>query len=323
MRIRSAAFITALNNELADRKRRISKLKKEREAEIYGKFPRIRELDESIRSIAFDMGKKAIESEDPSGIRALAESVIAEKKLVRDCLLREAGYTADYLDPQYFCEDCHDTGRIGAELCHCVVQLAVNTAFNDSGINASQNFSNFDLDLQKNKNSRKAMQLIYDYALRYANSFPNNERHDIVFFGPTGVGKTYLLNCIGGRVLSRGYSVLKINAHRLIQLTLDNLRTSPEERPDFIMPDLLIIDDLGTEPMIPNITVETLLSILSERQDLGKSTLFATNLEVLPDANGTETIQSTYGERFASRLMAPKNVFLRAVRTDNLRLCEE
>ena len=301
MRIRSAAFITALNNELADRKRRISKLKKEREAEIYGKFPRIRELDESIRSIAFDMGKKAIESEDPSGIRALAESVIAEKKLVRDCLLREAGYTADYLDPQYFCEDCHDTGRIGAELCHCVVQLAVNTAFNDSGINASQNFNNFDLDLQKNKNSRRAMQLIYDYALRYANGFPNNERHDIVFFGPTGVGKTYLLN----------------------QLTLDNLRTSPEERPDFIMPDLLIIDDLGTEPMIPNITVETLLSILSERQDLGKATLFATNLEVLPDANGTETIQSTYGERFASRLMAPKNVFLRAVRTDNLRLCEE
>ncbi len=149
------------------------------------------------------------------------------------------------------------------------------------------------------------MSRIRDAAEAYANAFPNNERRDLLYQGETGVGKTYLLNCIGGRVLERGYSVLKISAYKLIQLTLDNLRNEPSERPDYILPDLLIVDDLGTEPMIRNITIETLLSIVCERQDLDKATIIATNLAVT-DEDGVDTLQSVYGERFASRFMAPR-----------------
>lgn len=322
MKIKSAAFITALNNELADRRRRISKLKRERTEEVFNKLPAIRKIEEDIRSIAFDMGTKIISADDPDSVRSLAENLITVKTEERDRILVENGYPPDYLEPKFVCPYCHDTGRISGELCRCVVQLAVNTAFEDSGINPLQSFDNFDFSLQKSQKTLNAAKTIHDYALSYAEAFPNNEKRDILYFGPAGVGKTFILNCIGGRVLERGFSVLKLNAYRLIQLTLDNLRSSPEERPDFILPDLLIIDDLGTEPMIPNITIETLLSLLCERQDIGKATLFATNLEILSDDSGTATIQSTYGERFASRLMSPRNVRLQAVRTDNVRLSE-
>ena len=322
MKIKSAAFINALNNELAERRRRVARIRRERTAEVYSAIPGLKEFDDSIMDIALDMGKKVIGAPDADEISALAEALIRAKTAEREAMLERHGFKYDYTDVQFICPDCRDTGRINGELCHCVTQLAVKIAFEDSGINPNQSFANFDLDLQQSRINRSAMAKVRDQAIDYADSFPNNAKRDIVYFGPAGVGKTYLLNCIGGRVLERGFSVLKLNAHSLIQLTLDNLRSSPEERPDFLLPDLLIIDDLGTEPMIPNITIETLLSILCQRQDLGKATLFATNLEIVPDDEGCDTIQSTYGERFASRLMSPRCVRLQAIRTDNVRLSD-
>ena len=323
MRIKSAAFIKALNDELSDRQMRVKRLKEARTAEVYKTVPEMRMLDESLSAIVFDLGKQVMNSADPAEKKALAEKVIAEKKAERTRLLVEHGFSEDYLEPKCICPDCRDTGRIGKELCHCVTQLAVKAAFDDAGINANESFENFDLDLQKEPKNRKKMSKLLTEAIEYADNFPNFDQKDLVYFGPTGVGKTYLLNCIGGRVLKRGYSVLKINAYRLIQMTLDSLRSSPEDKPDFSIPDLLIIDDLGTEPMINTITVETLLSILCDRQDSGKATIFATNLDIIEDGDPpakNETLETAYGERFVSRLMDPRRSRIRAVRTENVRL---
>ena len=75
--------------------------------------------------------------------------------------------------------------------------------------------------------------------------------------------------------------------------------------------------------MINTITVETLLSILCDRQDSGKATIFATNLEIIEDGDSpmkNETLESAYGERFVSRLMDPRRAKIRAVKTGNVRL---
>ncbi len=317
MRIKSAAFITALNNELADRRRRIARLREERLREVCKVIPEIEEINRRINAAAFDLGKAVIDSPDPRKSQ-LAQAAVAEMIAERSRLLSEHGFPADYLEPRYICADCRDTGRINGELCRCVTQLAVKTAFEDSGLNPAQSFEHFDLSLQKSPKNLSAMRKLLETATAYAESFPNNDLPDMLYYGPTGVGKTYLLNCIGLRVLERGFSVLKLNAGKLVRLTKDALYSEPEERPDFLMPDLLIIDDLGTEPMIPNITVETLLSVLCERQDSNKATLFATNLEIVSDSTGT--IQDFYGERFASRLLSPRRVKLQPVRTENVRI---
>ena len=56
-----------------------------------------------------------------------------------------------------------------------------------------------------------------------------------------------------------------------------------------------MIDDLGTEPMLKNVTVEYLLLVIEERQTKGRATLVTTNLD-------TDGILLRYGERIYSRL---------------------
>ena len=58
---------------------------------------------------------------------------------------------------------------------------------------------------------------------------------------------------------------------------------------------LLLIDDLGSEPMVKNITREYLFTLINERIAAGKGTVIATNLS--PD-----DLEEVYGERVRSRL---------------------
>ena len=60
--------------------------------------------------------------------------------------------------------------------------------------------------------------------------------------------------------------------------------------------DLLIIDDLGTEPMLQNITIEQLFNLLNERQMAGRHTVISTNLAM-------SELQERYTERVTSRLL--------------------
>ena len=323
MKIRTTALAQAISDEMLRRKRRMKKLEADRYEEVCFRVPEIRQLDSDIKAMTFDLGRSLMGSGSQKNIYDSAEMLIADYDAQKHRKLVENGFPADYLDHQYVCRDCRDTGRIGDELCRCVNQLAINILFEDSGLDPKQCFEAFDLDLQRTPSERNAMSKIRDAAICYAQNFPDNEKRDLLYIGEPGVGKTFLVNCIGGAVLKRGYSVLKISSNKLIQLTLDTLRADPSEKPDFIFPDLLIIDDLGTEPMIPNITIETLLSILCQRQDSGKATIVATNLDArASEQNPQETIWSIYSERFASRLIAPRTVKIQTIHTTNVRLVQ-
>ena len=59
---------------------------------------------------------------------------------------------------------------------------------------------------------------------------------------------------------------------------------------------VLMIDDLGSEPLMQNVTVEQLFLIINRRQELGRSTAISTNLS-------TEEFRARYTERIASRMM--------------------
>ena len=64
--------------------------------------------------------------------------------------------------------------------------------------------------------------------------------------------------------------------------------------------DVLIIDDLGSEPIINNVTLNYLFNVLLEREERHKSTIITTNLS-------SEDVLNRYNERVYSRLFGKQN----------------
>ncbi|MCR5481354.1 MAG: DnaD domain protein [Clostridia bacterium] len=87
--------------------------KEEKEAlqrmqEVYEKVPRVRELDEEIRSCGMAISR-ALVNNSPQGRRQLKEkmdSLTTEKAI----LMTENGFEIDYMEIKYLCDRCNDTG---------------------------------------------------------------------------------------------------------------------------------------------------------------------------------------------------------------------
>jgi DNA replication protein DnaC len=78
-----------------------------------------------------------------------------------------------------------------------------------------------------------------------------DERHNLVFIGPPGVGKTHLAIGIGLKAVEAGYRVLFRNALELVEeLELAEMKGELKKRiAQLAKYDLLVIDELGYLPM--------------------------------------------------------------------------
>ena len=290
-------FCREVEDELSARKNRSARIRKRNIEHLKNEHPEIYALYEGITDTALVYADRMIASpEDAPALRKLADEVIASKNAEFAKALANAGLSPELLEPVYECPVCRDTGVIDGEMCSCVRRTVISKNFSGSGVDPEMTFENFRHDLISDPREKKAMENIYSFCLNYAESFPGNDMPDMLILGAPGVGKTFLVNCIGERVLKNGYSVLKLSANRLVNHVLDSIRDRDIPRPDFVLPDLLVIDDLGAEPLLENITVETLLSILCDRQDENKATIIASNLD-------PQALNEYYGERIVSRLL--------------------
>ncbi|MBO4848458.1 MAG: ATP-binding protein [Clostridia bacterium] len=282
--------------------------------DIRKNYPVIEALRNEIAETALDFSSKIMAAPDRTEeLEKLAKEIVSAKEKELKNLLAAHGLPSDYLELKYRCPVCADTGIAGSELCSCIKQHMIERMFSGSGINPGESFKSFRHDLISDPRQNKAMERIYSYCLEYSDMFPDNDLPDLLLVGAPGIGKTFLLNCIGGRVLERGYSVLKVTASKLIGSVMDSITEDGVERPDYILPELLIIDDLGTEPMIRNVTIESILSIICERQDMNRATLIATNKKF-------EEIDEEYGERIISRIVSPRRVKTIKMTTPNVRV---
>ena len=283
-----------------------------RSQKIRAEIPRLGEIADLRRDIAFEMGKAILAEGDSAKTAAMERIALLDAE--EAALLKEAGYPGDYLSPKFRCELCQDTGYTGdvrRTLCPCMKRRMAEERFASSAIDAAQSFAAFREDVYPSEKQRRQAMKVKDICMRFAAAFPEQSPRDLLLMGPTGLGKSHLLNAIGLELAARGLYVYKTTSNNFINSAMDAIkeRTSP---PDFIAPDLLIIDDLGAEPIIPNITRETLFSVINERQSADKATLWATNM-------GLEFIQDSYGDRFLSRLVAPRNTGILAMSGEDLR----
>ncbi len=289
----------------------------ERRNEIYAKLPAFAKIDSQIASFAAARARAAI-SGHPISKEALHEQ-LEQFNLEKARLLQSAGYPADYLDPIYHCPDCKDTGFIGTKKCHCFKQAVVDLVYAQSNIKeklTEENFDVFDLsyystqkDSRMDISPRENMEQVLNQCMHFIKYF-DTEFSNLLFYGNTGVGKTFLSNCIAKELLDSAHTVIYQSALSLVQLLEDfafhrseDDYADSEDMYSYILDcDLLIIDDLGTE-LTNAFTTSRLFSCLNERLLRKKSTIISTNLSL-------DELQDIYSERIFSRLISNYQVTL-------------
>lgn len=288
-----------------------------RQEAVYARFPRLREITEARKALTYQLGRSLLAQEDPQSTRkAYAANMQALLREERD-LLKENNIPPAFLEPVWRCDACQDTGYVTGEdgvkrMCACLTQRMLAEQFTQGQVSRRERFETFQEDIFPTPRQRKATCKARDICKDYAERFPGNNPPGLLILGQAGLGKSFLLNCVAVRVLERGFSVLSLPAYDYMQAVLAALRDR-QPMPDFHAPDLLILDDLGAEPMLNNITRENLTNLLDARQRQGLVTAFSSNFT-------REQIINEYGERFAFRLLSPRNTLTLELIGENLRL---
>ncbi|MDO5725044.1 MAG: ATP-binding protein [Tissierellia bacterium] len=277
-----------------------------KQEEIYNNLPEYKEAETRMRLIAIDAAKRKLNGENIDIDFELSE--IADQKRA---ILANAGYPIDYLELRYDCEDCKDMGRLSdGRLCSCFKQKLISRYYQMSNIEKNlkrENFDTFDEylfseeipegeEISPRENILKIKQIANDFI----ENFSDPKTFNLLFYGGTGLGKTFLCNCIAKELIDKGHTVLYQRAYKIIE-TLENYRfrrdesTEAFEKYSFIFDaELLIIDDLGTE-LITQFTNSEIFNIINERKESNKKTIISTNLT-------PEKIQEIYTDRVLSRI---------------------
>lgn len=230
----------------------------------------------------------------------------------REHLLQKHGYSADYLELQYDCDTCKDTGYVDGKKCHCFATKVIRMLYASSNLERTlekENFETFRFDYYDNETVIEEvgmtlyayMHTILDVCIDYVDGF-SKVYENIMFTGNTGVGKTFLTNCIAKALMDRGYSVLYFSATTFFEtIAQEKMRRNADDEEAEVSDlmeecDLLIIDDLGTE-LANTFTISQLFAIMQKRMHARKPILFSTNL----DMNG---LRDLYTERISSRILS-------------------
>lgn len=303
-----AEHIQALLEDYARQRADNEAAQARRMQEACDKAPRIAELRRESAALALNAMRSILDQSTPEQRAAIARNMKTRGQAINAeirRLLSDIGMPEDALEMDYRCPVCRDTGYVGeapARFCDCFETRLRLRQYEDGSMAGvdEQNFGRFDPALIPEADGQRERTVgAKNLCERYADTFPNTPTRNILLCGEGGLGKTFLLNCIFERVTSRGYSAVRITAFRMFEAMRQQHFTNDDKFDGFaalIEAPLLLIDDLGTEPMMRNITVEYLFTLLNERAAAKRHTVVATNLT-------PAQIMERYGERVASRLL--------------------
>ncbi len=277
----------------------------ERIAQAEEKMPRLAEIRKEIAALGLLKARIVLGAvkEDDFDLSEKIQQLSNERAVI----LAQNGYPKDYLDMHYDCPLCKDTGYIGSEKCTCFRKAAVDLLYTQSNIRSilnTENFSYFSfdyyspdfVDAASGITSLNSAKNAYEKSWDFINSFPCG--NNLLIYGDTGVGKTYLTHCIAKELLDRSFFVLYFTSFDLFDLLSKNAFDKDAEAADmaqFIFDcNLLIIDDLGTE-LTNSFISSQLFCCINERIINKKSTIISTNLTM-------EDFLDTYSERTFSRV---------------------
>lgn len=281
--------------------------------EIYKKIPVIEDIDRLVKKTAIDAGLRNLRGENVD----ISEE-LEELRCAKIAQLLSHGYPEDYLKPVRSCKKCDDTGFVEGQECSCFQQSLAKEYYKMSNLDnvlEKENFSTFNFELFSDEeiesegiSPKENMLLIFDAANDFIEKFRDEEEYNLLFYGGTGLGKTFMLNCIAKSLLDRGYTVVYQTAYNIIGIIeeykfnkAEDMREAKNKYDYLLEADLLIIDDLGTENS-NTFTTSEIFNIINTRNLNNKKILISTNLS-------PADIAKSYTDRIYSRILDKFRIF--------------
>lgn len=285
-------------------------IQKNNKEQIYIHIPRIKEIDEMLSRVSLKACKLLLESTSDhdkiiEDLRTKTEKLSSEKAK----LLTDAGMPEDFMNEIYTCPQCKDKGVVDNKWCQCYYDKVQKIMQKKSNICADRmhSFDKFNIKLYSNvpdsefdnATPRENAKSIYETAVKYA-KFDDSVSRQLLFYGSTGLGKTFTSDCIAKEFIKNGKDVYYTSAPKLFSVFEDykfgrNTTAEAKRIIDYITEvDLLIIDDLGTEFRTQYID-SILFDIINTRTNENKYMIISTNL--IPSQ-----LEKTYSQRIASRI---------------------
>lgn len=272
----------------------------------YARAPRLKELDEARSKLFSDLGARKIDA--AAGKRGL-DAITAEEK----ALLLSIGMPEDALTLHVRCELCSDTGYVGVSSKPCACRLLYREKLRGAdGVNERETFRNFSADIFPTPEQKRRTLNAKAICETYAKSLPEPEKPNLLLLGMPGLGKSFLGNAIAYEALTRGVDAERITAYAFVQTVLRDIREHTEKALRYQSVPLLVLDDLGSEPNIPNISFEWLFAVVNERTLAGRATVCSSNSTL-------KQLAEIYDERFLSRLCDRNTTQVLMLTGENLR----
>ena len=305
------ASIMRLYDDIKTANRR---MQSDRYNEVTALCPDIADIDSEIIDLSMKTARARIEADSSdTDTDELASSLksLNERKVAA---LASIGKPADYLDDIFTCPYCKDSGYVDGKRCICFNKKAIDLIYKDSNLkNITENenfdtfsynwYNNIDVDpatgLTPYNNMQKVVSICHDFVDNFDKNFSN-----LLFIGQTGVGKTFLSNCIAKALMDSYHSIIYLTAGEFFDSfksgDFKEYGNSKFDTSFFTECDLLIIDDLGTENS-SSYNLSNLFYIINERLLRKKSVIISSNLD-MPD------IESRYSQRIFSRLVSAYSI---------------
>lgn len=301
-----------------DKKRLEKELELDKKLELfYSEHPEVSNINDKINKTSIEISKSILQNKDYSQLQNNLEKYKKEKFL----LLKKLNINDDFFKPNYSCKLCNDSGYLvdnNQIMCTCLKQKLLNIEYNKSNISSleNENFATFNLNLFSDEINEKKyksnisplenIKKIREISLNFIENFEDSKEKNLLFTGNTGLGKTFLSNCIANELLKQGKTVLYQTAPVMLDSIMDYRfgKNDSFNYNDLLNVDLLIIDDLGTESL-NNMKFSELFNILNTRllnqNNHITKTIISTNLSL-------NNLFKTYDERIFSRLVGYYNI---------------
>jgi DNA replication protein DnaC len=208
------------------------------------------------------------------------------------------------------CPICQDTkwktvivaGVERVDRCDCWRDVLVGNLLNEARI--PSRFGRVELDsyIPDTDSQRDALRR----SRAFVEAFPAVDR-GLLFFGPSGVGKTHLAAGVLKGVIRRGARGYFFETRELLRLVRDTYnRSADETEMEVLQPvldaDVMVLDDLGAERTSEWVK-ETLGLVINTRYNARRATIVTSNLADLGDSTDPNSFRFQIGERSRSRLL--------------------